>query len=98
MFALTFEGVTFVDVDDAALTLGGMPLTTLGSLLLLSIEISFRMTLLYCYFVAAILRTLPGMNSTRSVAVLTVRSASEVDGVAQCDGYNFPAGWLKQQV
>ena len=49
----------------------------------------------YC-FVAAVTGTLPCMDSTRLVVMLTVRSALEINQVAQCNGYNFPATWLKQ--
>ena len=41
-------------------------------------------------FFGGFCRTVSGIDSTRLVAALTARSASEMDGVEQCARYNFP--------
>ena len=41
-------------------------------------------------FLVTVTGTVPCMDLTRLAAALIIRSSSEIDGVEQCDGYNFP--------
>ena len=90
MFPIILRDVPSVNVDAAGITLGGPPLATLGGLILLRMAMSFWRTLVCHCFFPVVVGAVSHMDSTRSVAALTVRSASKMDGVAQCAGYNFP--------
>ena len=90
MFAITLGDVALVDDVAAGLTLGCPPSATLRDSMLSRMARLFLRTLVCCYFLAAVARTVPCVDSARLVAALTIISASDMDGAEQCTGYNFP--------